>query len=223
MIHSLLHSKVLDINNEDTITSTIIGTLLHLPDQLLWKMLREACYTSSVLPKDPGELRTYESWPKWAALGTDNSNYVEPDVFLRFSNVDLIIEAKRSDEGRQNDAQWKRELVGYENKYGSSQVPVILICISGNGSNTANETLRINGKERTIAKCSWVGLYEVLAEELENITGNVRRIVETILNACDQFGIRSYQWLDARPWVSDYVIEIPLDYTNLVLRRRLNG
>ena len=34
MIHSLMHKNDLDITHEDTITSTIIGTLLHLPDQL---------------------------------------------------------------------------------------------------------------------------------------------------------------------------------------------
>ena len=90
MIYSLLHKHDLDITHEDTITSTIIGTLLHLPDQLLWKILREACHTGSVLPKNPGELRAYEFWPKWDAYGTLNTNYVEPDVFLRFSEVDQI-------------------------------------------------------------------------------------------------------------------------------------
>ena len=219
MIHSLVHKHDLDITHEDTITSTIIGTLLHLPDQLLWKILREACSTRSVLPKDPGELRTYEFWPQWDAYGTENTNYVEPDVFLRFSKVDLIIEAKRSDDGGQYCKEWERELIGYENEYGSSKVPVILISIGGNGNNTANETLRINGQERTIVKCSWVGLYEVLVEEQEKLTGSNWRVVDSLKISCDQLGIRSYQWLDARPWVSKHVIEIPGDYRSLVFRR----
>jgi hypothetical protein len=223
MIHSLMHKHDLDITHEDTITSTIIGTLLHLPDQLLWKILREACYASSVLPKNPGKLGTYEFWPKWDAQGTENSNYVEPDVFLRFSNADLIIEAKRSDQGGQYSGEWEREMISYDNEYSSSKVPVVLISLGGNGSNTANETLRINGQERTIVKCSWVGLYDVLAEELENLAGNNLRIVESLMSACDQFGIRSYQWLDARPWVAKYVIEAPVDCHNLVFRRQLNG
>jgi hypothetical protein len=209
----------LDITHEDTITSTIIGTLLHLPDKLLWKMLREACHAGSVLPKDPGELETYEFWPKWDAQGTENSNYVEPDVFLGFSDVDLIIEAKRSDEDGQYHEEWERELIGYENEYGSSNVPVILISIGGNGNNTVNETLRINGQERTIVKCSWVGLYEVLAAEQDKLSGSNHRVVDSLIISCDQLGIRSYRWLDARPWVSKHVIEIPEDYRNLVFRR----
>ena len=219
MIHSLLHKHDLDISHEDTITSTIIGTLLHLPDQLLWKILREACHTGSVLPKNPGELRAYEFWPKWDAYGTLNTNYVEPDVFLRFSEVDLIIEAERSDDGGQYREEWERELVGYENQFVSSKIPVVLISIGGNGSNTTSETLRINRHGRTVVKCSWVGLYEALAAEQEKLSGSNRRVVESLMISCDQLGIRSYQWLDARPWVADFEIEIPGDYRNLVFRR----
>lgn len=219
MIHSLLHKHDLDISHEDTITSTIIGTLLHLPDQLLWKILREACHAGSMLPKNPGELRAYEFWPKWDAYGTKNTNYVEPDVFLRFSEVDLIIEAKRSDDGGQYREEWERELVGYENQFVSSKIPVVLISIGGNGSNTTSETLRINGHGRTVVKCSWVGLYEALAAEQEKLSGSNRRVVESLMLSCDQLGIRSYQWLDARPWVADFEIEIPGDYRNLVFRR----
>jgi hypothetical protein len=176
-----------------------------------------------VLPENPGELRTYEFWPKWDAQQTENANYVEPDVFLRFSNLDLIIEAKRCDEGGQYSAQWKRELAGYENKYGSSRVPVILLSIGGNGSNTANEIMMINGHERTIVKCSWVGLYEVLVAEQEKLSGSNRRVVDSLKIACDQFGIRSYQWLDARPWATNYVIDVPADFHNLLFRRQLDG
>jgi hypothetical protein len=219
MIHSLLHKNDLDITHEDTITSTIIGTLLHLPDRLLWKILREACYAGSVLSKDPGNLEAYEFWPKWKAAGSANTYYVEPDVFLRFSRADLIIEAKRSDEGGQYNGEWERELIAYENENDQARIPVFLISIGGNGSNTANETLRINGHGRTIVKCSWVGLYEALAAEQEKLSGSNRRVVESLMISFDQLGIRSYQWLDARPWVADFEIEIPRDYRNLVFRR----
>lgn len=219
MIHSLMHKNDLDITHEDTITSTIIGTLLHLPDQLLWKLLSEACHASSVLPEDPGELESYEFWPKWNPEGTNNTSYVEPDVFLRFSGAVLIIEAKRSDEGGQYREEWEQELVAYDNEHDPIHVPVFLIAIGGNGSNKANETLRINGHERTIVKCSWVNLYEVLVAEHEKLTGSNWRVVDSLKISCDQLGIRSYQWLDARPWISDIRIAIPEDYHTLIFKR----
>jgi hypothetical protein len=214
-----LHKKDIDVTHEDTITSTIIGTLLHLPDLLLWKILRDACYTSSVLPKDMGELETYEFWPKWDPVGTDNTSYVEPDVFLRFSKAHLIIEAKRSDEGGQYCREWERELISYENENDPIKAQVYLISIGGNGSNTANETMRINGHDRTIVKCSWVNLYEILVAEQENLSGSNRRVVDSLKVSCDQLGIRSYKWLDARPWVSDFRIAIRDDYHTLIFKR----
>lgn len=219
MIHSLKHKNDLDISHEDTITSTIIGTLLHLPDQLLWKMLCKACYPNNDLPRNPGALIEYEFWPKWDATGTDNSDHVEPDVFLRFSEVHLIFEAKRFDEGGQYTDQWERELISYGNKYDSSKVPVILIAIGGNGSNTENETLRINGQERTVVKCSWVRLYEAIVAEQDNLSESSLRVVDSLIDSCDQLGIRSYRWIEARPWISEFAIEIPKDCRNLVFRR----
>ena len=219
MIYSLRHKNDHDITHEDPITSTIIGTLLHLPDQLLWEILREACYANSVLPEDPGELESYEFWPKWDPEGTDNTNYVEPDVFLKFSGTNLIIEAKRADGGGQYWDQWERELIAYESQNEPTDTPVFLLSIGGNGSNTANERTKINGQERIIVKCSWVNLYEILEENLEKATGSNRRIIDALLIACDLFGIRSYQWLDARPWISDIRIGMPDDYHNLIFAR----
>ncbi len=219
MIHSLLHKNDLDITHEDTITSTIFGTLLHLPDQLLWKIIREACYANSVLPKDMGELEAYKFWPQWDSRGTKNAIYVEPDVFLRFSKAVLIIEAKRSDEGGQYSGEWERELIAYENEFVSTDVPVFLISIGGNGSNTANETMMINGHRRTIVKCSWVNLYEVLVAEQEKLSGSNWRVADSLKISCGQLGIRSYQWLDARSWVSKYGVKIPDDYHTLICKR----
>jgi len=219
MIHSLKHKNNLDFTNEDPITSTIIGTLLHLPDPLLWEILREACYANSILPKDPGALRSYEFWPKWDPTGTQNINYVEPDVFLQFSEANLIMEAKRSDDGGQYLEQWERELIAYENQQEPPDTPVFLLSVGGNGSNTENETIEINGHKRMIVKCSWVNLYKVLREELENSVGSNRRVLDSLLIAFDQFGIRSYQWLDTKTWVSTYEITIPDNYLNLFCRR----
>lgn len=229
MIHSLFHKNNLNITHEDTITSTIIGTMLYLSDHLFWKVLRSACYENKKLPENLGELQEYVFWPKWNPKGTENTNYVEPDVFLRFSNktdlnktdlneTDLILEAKRSDDGGQYLEEWERELTSYGNTFGETKVPVFLIAIGGNGNVTSNKTMTVNGHERMIVKCSWMKLYEALREEQEKLTGNNLRVVESLLLACDLFGIRSYQWLDAKPWLSEYEIAIPKESRTLIFK-----
>lgn len=223
MIQSLFHKKNIDLTQEDPTTSTIIGTLLHLPDQQLWQVLREACYVNSVLPEDPGILKAYEFWPRWNSAGTTNVNYVEPDVFLRFSTVDLILEAKRFDESGQNRAEWKRELIAYKNEYGAEGKPVFLIALGGNGSNMQNEVVRVNGQARTIIKCSWVKLYDACLERHKTLSANSKRVLDSVIIACNQLGIRRYRWLDEKPWLAEYIIITPKNYHGLFHRRITNG
>ena len=47
---------------EDTLTSTVLGLLLQLPDKLLWQVLHQAS-NPKLLPEDGGELLSYEFWP----------------------------------------------------------------------------------------------------------------------------------------------------------------
>ncbi len=115
---------------EDSLTASVITHLLHLPCELFWRILRNACYTEN-LPEYPGEPLEVIPWPKWNAKGSKNTNYVEPDVFIRFPEFDLIFEAKRWDDGMQNPDQWWRELIGYLNEYGEERQQVRLIALGG--------------------------------------------------------------------------------------------
>jgi len=117
---------------EDSLTAAIFTHLLHLPTEVFWQILASACYTEH-LPKFTGEIEICELWPKWNAMGTGNSHYVEPDVFIRFRDFDLIIEAKRWDADMQYTDQWRRELVSYLNVYGEDRKPVRIVAI-GTGS-----------------------------------------------------------------------------------------
>jgi hypothetical protein len=115
---------------EDSLTAAVFSHLLHLPADLFWQILRGACYATDQLPVLVGEPEVH-SWPKWNARGTDNSSYVEPDLFLRFPAFDLIIEAKRWDDRMQSREQWRAELTAYCNEYGSDRKEVRMIALGG--------------------------------------------------------------------------------------------
>ena len=219
MIQSLLLKNNQDVTQEDPRTSTIFDALLHLPDNLLWEILRGACHDNHVLPTVVGKLEFYAFWPKWDAGGTENERYVEPDVYLQFAEANLIIEAKRSDGGGQYYEEWERELTAYENTHDHTDVPVFLIAMGGIGNIISRETIAINEKERMIVKCSWAKLHEVLLEKSQELVGNERRIIESLVNACALFGFRNYKWLASRMWILDFKMAIPADYRSLIFRR----
>ncbi|MCU7550402.1 hypothetical protein OCK74_14875 [Chitinophagaceae bacterium LB-8] len=75
----------------------------------------------------------YEFWPHWDSTGTENTNYTEPDLFIRFEAFDLIIEAKRDDyKGQQIKDQWKKHIRSYYNTYeASARKPLFYVALSG--------------------------------------------------------------------------------------------
>ena len=80
-------------------------------------------------------------WDKWDATNTTNTNYVEPDVFMRFENIDIILEAKRYDNNQQNPDQMKNELIAYCNEFFSEQKELIFIQVGGIFSTENEEDL----------------------------------------------------------------------------------
>src|ERR1035438_1525802 len=93
---------------EDSLTASVFTHLLHLPTEVFWRILRNACYTSR-LPEYPGEPISVEFLPNWDSKGTDNTHCVIPDLFMRFANLHLIIESKRWDVNMQDRGQWTKE------------------------------------------------------------------------------------------------------------------
>lgn len=120
-------------DREDPLTSFVFGTLLYLPADCLWRILRAAAATphASVLPNAAGELAPPEFWPSWWLKTSGPRQRVEPDVFLSFEACNVIIEAKRHDGHQmQYAAQLARELGAYFQARGTGK-PMYLLAVGG--------------------------------------------------------------------------------------------
>lgn len=198
MLHSTYHHKD---NYEDPKTSAIFENLMLLQDNIFWYILRKSCFEHDDLPEYSGRLLSYDFWPHWDCKGTDNSNFVEPDLFLRFEAFDVILEAKYGDYGGQYLQQWRRELIAYCNEY-KNEKEVIFIAIGGNQT-VHKEFTKIKGKQLLIHKCNWLSIlinvnkYEA---ELEQVTipdlalSSTKRILENIILAFNLNGVYNISW-----------------------------
>lgn len=132
MLHAIYNNKIpSELRerfkvSEDSQTSSIFGTLLCLPTELIWKLLSDSCLDGDILIQC-GKLREFDFWPRWK----DNSRHVEPDLFLRFEYADIIVEAKRFDTKQQNYRQWKKEFLAYLNEYGEDNKTVFIVAMGG--------------------------------------------------------------------------------------------
>ena len=198
MIYSTLHNKN---TNEDPKTSVVFGNLMLLPDNVFWEILKSAASNKGILPEDAGLLADdYEFWPKWnpnSKYDTGNSNYVEPDVFFRFGNLDVIVEAKYSDNGGQYREEWEREFEAYLNEFEDDKKNVVLLAVGGNRTFEREPELIIGKHKCPVVKYSWEKLLNaVLAFEKKELSiiedesrSAMKRIVRNIEYGFQNLGI----------------------------------
>jgi len=199
---------------EDSLTAAVFSNLLHLPEDEFWSVVRNACY-SPELPVDAGELVEVEYWPKWAAADSGNANYVEPDLFLRFEQFDLIVEAKRWDDGMQSRDQWERELKAYAWEYGQEERKVRIIALGG-----------LFTEEDDCVSVNWKAEGERLKRALERESKpgdrnlSDRRILADIISLFAFHGFATGRWYNDIPF-SSHVFQTP--DRNPAILRNLNA
>lgn len=203
MIHAINKGKTSIELKEDTRTSMILGSLLHLPTTVFWQILRRACKDDDILPCICGKISSIDFWPEWSVQGEyndkiTNSNRVEPDVFISFESFDLIIEVKLDEGNGQYKEQWCNEINSYYNEYGKNK-KLYFIALGGN----ENLDFKTNSNIHII-KCSWVNLM-IEVETCKNeyarhrynlgIEDSILRILQDLIDIFNHFGVVDF-WLE---------------------------
>lgn len=200
-----VHWRQLFSASEDSLTSSVFGSLLHLPQELFWKILNDACLNGEI--KIPSlKIESVDFWPRWNAQGTNNTNHVEPDIFIRTPEVDFIVECKRYDHDQQNYFQWRNQFNSYLNEFEEDDRQVLLLAIGGLRNNNI-ETVESNaGKVLSIKKLSWSSILQeikIINSRLERTRGYLNS-VDSVLNILNEtilaFEIHGYS---AGSWLID--------------------
>jgi len=200
MLHSTYYHKE---TNEDPKTSSVFENLMLLPDNVFWYILKQSCFSSNTLLSNSGKLLSVQFWPHWDSKGTDNAHFVEPDVFLRFEEFDVIIEAKYGDVGGQGERQWQNEIIAYHNEF-EHKKPFAFIAIGGNYSAT-EETIKVGKELVSIHKCNWLSILISINKyknELEKISvpdmanSATMRLLDNIILAFNINGVYNIEWFN---------------------------
>lgn len=195
-LHEPLDWRVLFKGCEDTLTSAVFSNLFHLPESLFWHVLAQASFGLQLpIPAESISMEGYEFWPRWGAAGTSNTRDVEPDIFIRASSFDLIVEAKRYDSQQQYEGQWKNELGGYVNEYGTSKM-VLLLAVGGLGDGDEQPVdIEIAGGHATVYKCQWRNLLETVRHmRNQSVSWPVRNVLDDIVKGFSLHGYTVTDW-----------------------------
>jgi hypothetical protein len=187
---------------EDSLTSHVFDLMKYLPVELFWSILKKSLYQDK-LPDYSGEIEDILFWEKWNADKTDNARFVEPDLFLRFKNFDVIIEAKRYDDFQQNEKQHKDQMQSYINEFEIDNKQLYYIQLGGlhDKGNVLNNI--INNHDIIICKSDWSSILNQIVKEKENFESVTisyltpyKRIFEDLIAGFELHQFYKKSWLE---------------------------
>ena len=196
-------STIQFIQNEDFKTSSSIGLLQYLPDNLFWSIMKDCC---KGLPSDDfGEILSFNFWEhNTVTTDTTNTNFVEPDVWVETEKYDVLIEAKVGDGVGQYHQQWHNEIQSLINEQHNNgyKNPIILIALGG------NENLKPDRVDNCpVFKASWYFLVKSVVDMRNRQKDNsfVSRILDDTIELFARQGLMIMEWLNTLP-------KIEIDY-----------
>ena len=206
MLQALIKNKLKDSftdpsfrPSEDTLTSSVIGLMQFLPDNLFWYLFRQSCGAGSNLPENIGAIKEFYFWDRWSAKGTHNNVYVEPDVWIDTDKFYIIIEAKKTDYIGQHTDQWENEIKGLRNETQDPDKDVLFIALGGNDS-LKDTTISIGKRVYNIYTASWFNLLHAVTTYISSLDygeKNIGRILNNVVLSFSKHGYVDVDWLSS--------------------------
>lgn len=172
------------------------------------------------LPYASCELLSITFWDKWKADETDNRYFVEPDVFMRYYDFDIIVEAKRYNEKQQYWRQMISQIQAYNNQYGDENKQLFYIKLGGLHHLKDEPNYVKDKKNIVICKTDWTRLLDSISTYLEKVKNNANlrsashiRILEDCVN-----GFAMHQFYKKK-WLSE--LKLSKDTNHQILKNNL--
>ena len=206
MIYAIKHNKVnraIFKANEDALTSSIFERLMYLPQELLHHIFVVSLF-DSIEDLELHQIESITFWPNWDPEYTTNKTHVQPDVFIRTSKQDIIIEAKRKDKKQQIQHQWENEIQAYNNEYAEDVKPLVFIALGGLHTHEM-KIISVKGINQNIYMCSWKNILNTIQniihdmELATNYTNNniaIIKILKDMILCFELFGFSTALWLE---------------------------
>lgn len=201
MLQASLHNKNC---HEDNLTSSSLGILQFLPDELFLRVLKGACGNQSSFPSDFGGILSFSFWPKLSANGTYNSLSVEPDLWIQTEQYHILIEVKKSDDGygyAQKKDQWFNEIAALRNEINDDVKEIFLIALGGN-DNLKDSIVTINQETYQVHTASWFNLLDTLIAMQNDLIqnqgpNNLIRIIDVCIRGLSKYGYFQCTWFES--------------------------
>lgn len=185
---------------EDSLVSVAFDCLKYLPDELFWSILRDSLITGN-LPIVTA-ISEIHFWKRWNPAGTTNINFVEPDIYIRTDNFDVIIEAKRWDKNQQSQHQKNNQIKAYHNEFKDNKKLLYYIELGGLYNNCHVSDYLFENIKVITCKTNWTQLLASIIIHYQNLDrlnlklfNPQKRILEDIIKGFELHQFYTIKWL----------------------------
>ncbi len=199
------HWRELYRSNEDFLTASVFARLSYLPSSVFWQILYGAVISEKKLPNHVGELKNIQFWPRW---NLTKRKQKEPDIFIEFEKVNLIIEAKLPF-NPQYAEQWAEEFWAYQcdaaEEYEGKDVYLLAIDgLSDNFEQLETEANQILTKKYNFSDgicavaCSWQSLLSAIINQFQSVDDSKtvsQFLIHDLKESLALHGIHDTHWL----------------------------
>lgn len=205
MISYIINKKGKVVICEDSLTSSIFDLLKYLPIEQFWRILKNSLYHDN-LPNFSGEIDSITFWDKWNSEGTNNKNFIEPDLFIRFKEFDLILEAKRYNENQQSFQQNNDQIISYYNSFEDEQKKLYYIQVGG-----LKDKNDLEHDKAIILKTDWNKLLDAVYNEYNQIKSlNLMHLKSSTRILEDLIKLFEFHQFYKKIWLKDFKISQPI-------------
>jgi hypothetical protein len=184
---------------EDLLTAALFSRFTYLSSLLQHRLLKQ--WLGGV--GDFTGFKGIDYWPRYELNKHDDRDFVEPDLLLRFTDCDVLVEVKPPEGGDQYIEQWQLEIEGYYAQEQSVK-PLYFLAIGRVSNILADLDVKaIQVKHPTFQKASSIE-WKPIASQLHklHLSGELdaqdNRVAEDMGKALSLYGIRAHDlnWED---------------------------
>ncbi|CAM3187630.1 hypothetical protein VIRA109638_16270 [Vibrio rarus] len=196
---------------EDLLTSTVFERIAYLSEAMRKLIITEWFeFDHRVIGINLGDFLGIDYWPRFAHRHTLGTNTVEPDLILRFSHCNIVVEIKPPNGGVQYFEQWEKEIESFlQNK--EENKPLYFLAIGNIGKKQlyewAPKLLTKFEPLKSVAGIKWDFVAQRLIQHNNSldIRCQDKAILSDIILGLEIYGIQTNPFL----WKDFYKMSMP--------------
>ncbi|WP_406731801.1 hypothetical protein RJD39_08680 [Vibrio scophthalmi] len=199
---------------EDLLTSTVFERFAYLSDAVQIHLVHHwfsAC--SGIALAELGEFESISYWPRFEHQHEQGSNQVEPDLILKFSHCNILVEVKPPEGGDQYFEQWHKEIESFLQADVEAEKPLYFLAIGRiekrQAKVWADKLLPKFEPLKGMAAIEWREVAELIMDlvyedhlaEKSHLNKQERRVLDDILAGLSLYGLQvsPFKWSQFKP------------------------